>query len=256
MNSQPAFQFTVLKMARSAARLYFWTFTFRDIHSLKFAMGLWNEFLTILKRKIQFRGVRVLELHDEHGCHFHVITNKRYKISVMLDLGARYGFGRMSVLHVTDVAGGIAYLCKYLSKRRVPCLKRVRLWAAFGDVERTRVADIVTDSPFVRILREVMGLASPDELLADPDGKPPKNGARWREKNFLKALQIAWEKYCQEFDPNYSKRQAIWGNFVPFGAANCRHRGLAIIQRWKGRVEGKALCLGENESGHFKRRWH
>lgn len=161
MKSRAAFEHTVAKMLRDGRKLYFWTFTFREIHSLKRAMCLWNEFLTVLKKRLLFRGVRVLELHDEHGCHFHVVTDRRYKIQRILEVGGRSGFGRTDVRRVQDVASGIAYLCKYLAKARPPCLKRVRLWAAFGDIARTRVADIVADSPYGRILREVMGLPSP-----------------------------------------------------------------------------------------------
>lgn len=206
MKSKTAFEYTVRKM-EAQGKLYFWTFTYRDVHSLKTAMGLWNEFLTILKRKLAFRGVRVLELHDDHGVHFHVVTNKRFKIRAVLAIGARYGFGRTHVERVTDVAGGIAYLCKYLSKRRAPCVKRVRLWAAFGAIPRTRVADIVVDSPFVRVLRTVMGSPSPDELL-DPTATA---GAVDRYKRtFFKALPLAWERYLCEFDPSYRQRQTHW----------------------------------------------
>jgi hypothetical protein len=223
MKSRAAFEFTIRKMLLENRRLFFWTFTFRDVHSLKFAMGLWNQFLTIIKRKIQFKGVRVLELHNEHGCHFHVLTNRRFKIRTLLRLGERYGFGRISVQHVTDVAGGIAYLCKYLSKPRPPCLKRVRVWAAFGEIERTRVADIVTDSPFVRILRDVMGSASPDQLLSD--GEQPGDVARRGKRSFIKALPIAWEKYLSDFDPEYARRQAMWAD-VRF------HKQCELSSRW------------------------
>jgi hypothetical protein len=195
-------------MERGGAKLFFWTFTYRDVHSLKFAMRLWNEFLTILKRKLGFRGVRVLELHDEHGVHFHVITNKRYKIGTILAIGERYGFGRTHVQWIKNVAGGIAYLCKYLSKPRAMCLKRVRLWAAFGNVERTRVSDIIVDSPFVRVLREVMGSPSPDELRGEAGSAGSRKRAR--QRNFLKAIPIAWEDYLSEFDPDYKQRQRTW----------------------------------------------
>src|SRR5205823_12412044 len=104
MKSRFAFEFTVRKMLRQTGRLYFWTFTFREVHSLRAAMRLWNQFLTLLKRKLQFRGVRVLELHEEHGCHFHVVTNERFPIRQILALGERYGFGRINVRRVTDVA--------------------------------------------------------------------------------------------------------------------------------------------------------
>lgn len=188
-------------------------------------MMLWNEFLTILKRKIEFRGVRVLELHDEHGAHLHVVTNRRYKIRTMLALGNRYGFGRTHVERVTNVAGGIAYLSKYLSKRRPPCLKSVRLWAAFGDIERTRACDIVCDSPFIRVLRNVMGRPSSEDLLSGAG--PAGNRRRAREGNFLKAIPIAWEDYLSGFDPEYTQRQRMW-------QSRRLHRLCELSARWFG----------------------
>jgi hypothetical protein len=211
MKSRAAFEFTVLKMARNSRKLYFWTFTYRDVHCLKTAMSLWNEFLTMMKRKFSFRGVRVLELHEEHGAHFHVITDRRFKIKPMLDLGACYGFGRTNVKTVTDVEGSIAYLCKYLSKGRPRCLRRVRLWAAFGDVARTRVADIVSDSPMIRHLREVMGLPSPDELLNPPEPTAPPIKRKVIESRFLQAKLAALTNYQESFDPDFKQRQAMWG---------------------------------------------
>jgi hypothetical protein len=242
MKSRTAFEQTVRKMERSGRKLYFWTFTFRDVHSLRFAMRLWNEFLTILKRKIAFRGVRVLELHDEHGAHLHVVTNKRYKIRTILGLGDRYGFGRTHVERVTDVAGGIAYLCKYLSKKRPPCLKSVRLWAAFGDVERTRVCDIICDSPFIRVLRKVMGRPSPEDLLSGSGLEV--NRKRAREGNFLKALPIAWEDYFAEFDPEHIQRQRVW--------EARRFEGLCELStRWFGAMP---VFEGPSKSGLCSRR--
>src|SRR5437762_8886353 len=120
MKSSCAFEFTVRKMLRQNPKLYFWTFTFQEVHSLKKAMGLWNQFLTLLKRKLGFRGVRVLELHDEHGCHFHVITNRRYPIRKILELAKRYGFGRIDVRPIRQTDQAVRYLCKYLSKQRAP----------------------------------------------------------------------------------------------------------------------------------------
>src|ERR1043166_2843102 len=131
MKSRAAFEFTVRKMLRQNPKLYFWTFTFREVHSLKRAMQLWNQFLTVLKRKFGFRGVRVLELHEEHGCHFHVITNRRFAIRKILLMCERHGFGRIDVRRVTDAARAISYLCKHLSKRQERCLKRARLESEF-----------------------------------------------------------------------------------------------------------------------------
>jgi len=90
----------------------------------------------------------------------------------------------------------------------VPCLKSVRLWAAFGDIERTRVSDIVCDSPFSRVLREVMGSPSPEDLLSTSGS--PGSRKRARERNFIKALPIAWEDYLCGFDAEYKQRQRMW----------------------------------------------
>jgi hypothetical protein len=206
MKSRSAFEFTVRKMLRQHSKLYFWTFTLREVHSLKLAMQLWNQFLTLLKRKLGFRGVRVLELHEEHGCHFHVITNQRFPIRKILSMCERYGFGRIDVRRITDAAQAISYVCKYLSKRRERCLKGARLWSAFGRIERTRVRDVLVDTPRVRLLRRIMGKPSVEDELNGLQS--PKT---WRgELNFQRALQKAEIAYFLSFDPEYLERQEIW----------------------------------------------
>lgn len=173
-------------------------------------MRLWNQFLTLLKRKLQFRGVRVLELHDEHGCHFHVVTNQRFPIREILALGERYGFGRINVRRVTDAARAISYLCKYLSKPRVRCLKRARLWSAFGKIERTRVKDVLLDTEKGRLLRRIMGKPSVQDEL-NGTGSPLIGMKKWQpERNFHRALQKAEIAYLLSFDPDYLERQEIW----------------------------------------------
>ena len=219
MKSRAAFEFTVRKMLRQNPKLYFWTFTFRDVHSFKRAMQLWNQLLTLLKRKFGFRGVRVLELHEEHGCHFHVITNRRFPIRKVLALRERYGFGRIDVRRVTDADRAISYLCKYLSKRREHCLKRTRLWSAFGRIERTRVRDVLVDTPKVRLLRRIMGKPSVED---ERNGIKPANS--WRgELNFGRALQKAEIAYLLSFDPEYLERQEIWGKARFAGLVDLSH---------------------------------
>ena len=210
MKSRSAFEFTVRKMLRQNAKLYFWTFTLREVHSLKAAMQLWNQFLTVLKRSLGFRGVRVLELHEEHGCHFHVITNRRFPIRKILSMCERYGFGRIDVRRVTDAARAISYVCKYLSKRRERCLKGARLWSAFGKIERTRARDVLLDTQKVRLLRRIMGKRSVHDELNGIDS--PLIGTKtWRpERNFWRALEKAEIAYLLSFDPDYLERQNIW----------------------------------------------
>src|SRR5207244_9949036 len=74
-----------------------------------------------------------------------------------------YGCRRIDVRQITDAAQAVSYLCKYLSKRRVRCLKRARLWSAFGNIERTRVRDVLLDTQKVRLLRRIMGKPSVED---------------------------------------------------------------------------------------------
>src|SRR6266480_1328906 len=223
MKSRSAFEFTVRKMLRQNPKLYFWTFTFREVHSLTEAMQLWNAFLTLLKRKLHFRGVRVLELHEEHGCHFHVITNERFPIRKILALGAQYGFGRTNVKRIMDAAQAVGYLCKYLSKPRVRCLKRARLWSVFGKIERTRVTDVLLDTPKVRLLRRIMGKPSVEDAL-NGIGSAFIGTKTWRpERNFRQALQKAEIAYLLSFDPDYLERQKIWQKARFAGSVDLSH---------------------------------
>jgi hypothetical protein len=210
-------------MLRQNPKLYFWTFTLREVHSLTEAMQLWNQFLTVLKRKVQFRGVRVLELHEEHGCHFHVITNERFRIEEILALGRRYGFGRTNVKRVTDAAQAVSYLCKYLSKPRVQCLKRARLWSAFGKIERTRVRDVLVDTPKVRLLRRIMGKPSVEDELNGSDSALIGSKRLRPERNFRRALQKAEIAYLLSFDPEYLERQEIWQKVRFAGLVDLSH---------------------------------
>ena len=107
---------------------------------------------------------------------------------------------------ITDVAQAITYVCKYLSKRRERCLKGARLWSAFGKIERTRVRDVLVDTPKVRLLRRIMGKPSIEDELSGI--QPAKI---WRgELNFQRARQKTEIAYLLSFDPEYLERQEIW----------------------------------------------
>ena len=67
-------------------------------------------------------------------------------------LAEKAGWGRIHVKRIP--AERVSYLAKYLSKERAECLKRWRLWAAFGvGWEPTKVKDVISDSGFSRIYR-------------------------------------------------------------------------------------------------------
>ena len=111
---------------------------------------------------------------------------------------------------VKDVAKALGYICKYLAKLRPRCLKRARLWSAFGDIERTRVKDVLIDTPRVRLLRRIMGKPSVQDELNGIQS-PIVGTKKWRpERNFRRALKKAEIAYLLSFDPEYLERQEIW----------------------------------------------
>ena len=90
------------------------------------------------------------------------------------------------------------------------CLKRARLWSAFGKIERTRVRDVLLDTPKVRLLRRIMGKPSVEDELNGIDS-PLIGTKKWRpERNFQRALQKAEVAYLLSFDSEHLERQEIW----------------------------------------------
>ncbi len=65
-------------------------------------------------------------------------------------IAEKAGWGRIHVMRMPAEHAG--YVGKYLSKERPECLKRWRLWAAFGKGwEPTKVKDVLKDTLFSRI---------------------------------------------------------------------------------------------------------
>jgi hypothetical protein len=191
----------------------------------------------------------VLELHDEHGCHFHVITNQRFPIRKILAFSARYGFGRLHVQPVSDATSAVRYICKYLSKPRPGCLKRARLWSAFGSIERTRVKDVLSDTPLIRILRRVMGKQTVAAELSGIDSALVASVGFATERNFRRAIEKANAVYLFGFDPDYFERQERWARFAWRVSWICRTRGRPGI-RWNGKDRLTMLSARHASSVH------
>lgn len=145
--TQFAFRCNVELLFERSARVYMWTFTFVEVIPSWWALSAWDKLKTALRLYYgRIQGIRVTELHKEHGVHFHVLINKRMSVQAVRRIGARYGFGR---IHVTraDVGAG-KYLAKYLTKEEaLPTAGRK--WATFG-MDGTRVRDIQVDSEVSR----------------------------------------------------------------------------------------------------------
>lgn len=146
LKSQLAFKFNVERMfEESTSGVYFWTSTFEKVLTVKEASQRWSAFSKEIVRELGVFGVRVYELHDEHGLHIHWLVNRFLPVEVVRRIAERHGFGR---IHVERCGKWVAdYLAKYLSKQvRATCLKGKRLWACFGDFHWGRVKDIAVRS--------------------------------------------------------------------------------------------------------------
>lgn len=163
-------------------KLYFWTVTFACAQSdwegsRKFSLFL--KHLQDVVGRTGWGGLRVVELHREHGVHYHMLVTERLAADLVRRVGRCYGIGRVQVDRVHDFDDAIDYLAKYLSKQRrgprteqrqeivarmegpfvewdVKFVKArsLRRWAAFGDIPRTRIKDLVNESPMWVYRRE------------------------------------------------------------------------------------------------------
>ena len=148
--SKAAYQFATQTLGKRS--LFMWTFTFREVLNVKDTRKKWNHLLTLLRQRFAgLCGLRVFELHEFHGLHVHLVTNRFIDVTQARELATQAGWGRIHVMHIA--VEGAGYLGKYLSKERPECLKRWRLWAGFGEWDWTRVKDVVFDSRFSRIYR-------------------------------------------------------------------------------------------------------
>jgi len=119
----------------SSPRCYFWTFTFCETQPVWRAAQAW----TMLQRRMfdhfgKFQGVRVAEMHQDHGLHFHVVINQRLPVGLIRWMAKRYGFGRIEVQAVRSQAATTRYLVTYLAKgEALPC-PGMRRWTRMGGI--------------------------------------------------------------------------------------------------------------------------
>jgi hypothetical protein len=149
--SKAAFLFSSRTLGKQ--QLYLWTFTFKDLLGIKETRKRWNHLLTLLLRTWpELQGLRVFELHQEHGLHVHLATNQFVDVNRARKLATQAGWGRIHVARMPNEHAG--YLAKYLSKERPECFKRWRLWAGFGaGWEWTKVKDVIRETLFSRVYR-------------------------------------------------------------------------------------------------------
>ena len=71
--SKAAFLFATKTLGKESLRL--WTFTFAEVLDIQDTRKRWNHFLTLMRQRWpELRGLRVFEMHKNHGLHVHLIT--------------------------------------------------------------------------------------------------------------------------------------------------------------------------------------
>lgn len=156
--TRAAFMLTAQGLFEKFPRVYFWTVTFATVHSDWESSELFSKFLHHLRAVVGkgWGGVRVVELHREHGVHYHLLVTERLAVDLVRRVGRCYGIGRIHVCRAKPEA--CLYLGKYLSKQKngpkTKTGRNARRWAVFGEVPRTRVSDLINDSPMWVFRRE------------------------------------------------------------------------------------------------------
>lgn len=159
-----AFRCSAEKLFEQNSHVYFWTFTCKSVHPDWFYGSIWHRFIDDLQNLYggTLKGIKVIELHENHGIHWHALLNKRIWAGEVRRLGSRYGIGRIHVKRADT--GAIEYLCKYLTKQCKTdkvLYAKVHRWSTVGGFKGTRKQDIEIDSPFhrrVKRFQEITGV--------------------------------------------------------------------------------------------------
>jgi len=156
--SQAAFIMSVDRLFSLRKKVYFWTFTFKQVYHEWEYPTLWHSFIRGMelahgtgRQGACIRGLRVLEPHERHGLHYHMLTNKRLSVHIVRRVGRRFGMGRV---HVEECDRGTGYyLAKYLGKNQKAFCTRRRSWGSVGGFMQCKVKDVEVDSAFSRNMK-------------------------------------------------------------------------------------------------------
>ena len=89
--SKAAYLFATQTLGKE--KLFMWTFTFATVLDVKATRKKWNYLLTLLKRRWpKLAGLRVFELHKNHGLHVHLVTNRWIDVNVARELAFLAGW--------------------------------------------------------------------------------------------------------------------------------------------------------------------
>lgn len=156
--SKAAFLLTCEKLFDIGDPVYFWTFTFKNVYPDWWYPAAWRVFI----REVgdiyggMFYGVRVIEPHDEHGLHYHMLINRRISIHHVRRIAGKVGIFWVDVVKRPVDRAASFYLAKYLTKDTYR-LYGVHRWHTVGALVSVRVNDVEVDSSYMRARRICVG---------------------------------------------------------------------------------------------------
>jgi len=154
--SEAAFRFSAIRLFDLYHPVYFWTFTFAKVMPDWFYSNVWSRFSRDLCDLYggTLHGLKVIELHVDHGLHYHALVNKRIWSGEVWRIARRYGIGWLSVKKADE--GSIDYLSKYLTKQWKSDNKffaKCSRWGTMGGFRGCRCSDVEIDSPLHRAIK-------------------------------------------------------------------------------------------------------
>lgn len=155
--TQAAFILSAQRLFDIGEKVYFWTFTFTEVHHDWHYPMRWKGFITEIGHIYggYICGLRVLEAHKEHGLHYHALINRRIAIQFVLRIGKKHGIGRVDVFGPVKMSSAF-YLAKYLTKRG-PKLFGVHRWGTIGCFRHVRVHDVQIITPYTKARKRIVG---------------------------------------------------------------------------------------------------
>jgi len=157
--TQAAFILSAEKLFELGARVYFWTFTFREVWPDWWYPSVWRCFTRDLGNLYggNYCGVRVLEPAEHHGLHYHCLINRRMNIHLIRRIGAKYGMHIIKVKRCGKREGVIRYLLPYLNPLRCGITPGMRRWGTMGAFIGVKVNNIIVETPYMDWRRRRVG---------------------------------------------------------------------------------------------------
>lgn len=151
MNKQQFhFKCSAERLLATTGRLYFWTFTFKQVHHAWQYAHLWHAFTLGLEHCCpdDTLGMRVLQMHPGidgrgHGFHYHCLFNRYIDARRVWRLCRLHGMGcDAQRVKRADYDRSIAYLSRYLTVEAMDFPIRVRRVASMFGFPMDRIVDI------------------------------------------------------------------------------------------------------------------